>query len=407
MKRIAIITATPPGINPGMLAGEAAARSIISRAGLLEDTTFFRVVKFEERLASSAVSIEDTISACDVGIKFVHLEDPDILDDHVTLFWGDFLHMRRYIKALAGANDHLEEIYREVLLLASRPESTCRSAISYGTSLLFNSTIDELSTDYGAPLRRLLSLAAHVQMRDSVSAARVANFRPHARESCGVDPAQMMAVPEISEEILGDIERNTLTNHALIYLARAYHCHEYVIDFIAKLSFTMGVNVRWLPWGDKLSFPYMDRESWPWETSDLPNKTESSPGILQRLLATIASSPFVITDTYHVAVSSWSLGIPAIVLLGDFHPRERIDKQVDIRVRLDKRTQVLGQDGLLDFCIANSLIKTKEQRTQVVARLADILMTGEFGPNFRNALSIRVKASEAALLNALKEVRSQ
>jgi len=405
MKPIAIITATPPGINPGMLAGEASARATLARAGLLGDTTFYRLVTLDERLAAAGPAAAATIAACDVGIRHVRLDDPAVLDRHVTLFWGDFLHMRRYITALAGGDPPREAAYRGVLLLADRPDATCRSAVSYGTSLLFNSTADESAPEYASALERFLGAAAHVQMRDAVSAARVSRWRSGSGEPCGVDPAQLMAVPEIAAEMLGGPVPVAAGEESLVYFARSRHRPDDLIAFVTELGAAVGVGCRWLPWGDRASFPFVERDLWPWPTAELPAAATGSAGVLPSLLAAVAASRYVVTDTYHVAVSSWALGVPAIVVLGDYHEAERHAKQVDVRLRLDKRTQLLGQDGLLDYGITPGLLEARDRRAVIVERLAPLLVEGRCGPAFRRTLAVRAAASAAALLAALDEVR--
>jgi len=404
MKPLAIITATPPGINPGMLAGEAAARATLLRAGLGADATFFRLVSLEERLAQLGREAAEVSAACDVGIRHEPLEDPAVLDGTVPLFWGDFLHMRRYITALAGADPAREAAYRGVLLLADRPDATCRTAISYGTSLLFNSTADEADPVYGPALRRFLSAARHVQMRDAISAVRVAGWRPATREPCGIDPAQLMALPDVAETVLAGVRPPAPAAGALVFFARGQHHSDDVLAFVGGLAAATGVTCRWLPWGDRLSFPFIERDAWPWPTADLPTGPVRS-GVLPRLLAALMGARFVVTDTYHVAVSSWALGVPAVVVTGTYHEGERAAKGVDRQLRLDKRTILLGQDGLLDFCVDPTLIGSAPHRLAVTARLAGPLMDGTTGPAFRAALAVRAAASERALLAAVSAAR--
>jgi len=80
-----------------MLAGEAAALAFLDRARLLENATFFRIMSLEERIQASEHA-KSVIQACDIGIKHHKLPTPNLLDEYMPLFWGDFLHMRRYIE---------------------------------------------------------------------------------------------------------------------------------------------------------------------------------------------------------------------------------------------------------------------------------------------------------------------
>jgi hypothetical protein len=387
-KRIAILTATPPGINPGMLAGEAAALAFLDRARLLENATFFRIMSLEER-----------IQACDIGIKHHKLPTPNLLDEYMPLFWGDFLHMRRYIKAISGNSSELEARHRAVLLLEGSKNTTLESAISYGTSFLFNSTSDYAAADYGPALARFLESVSHIQMRDAVSSAMVANYRRRANESCGIDPVQLLSIPAVEEFILSGIESTPIVDRALVFFARAQHCEEHLNAFVAGLTEALGTSCHWLPWGDQLSFPFMQRETWPWQTLKLPPHPLNQ-GVLAPLLNVIRSSRFVVTDTYHVAVSSWAMGVPAVVVAGTYHNSERASKEVDTRVRLDKRTVLLAQDGLLDFCIEPVLLSDLN-RCSVIQRLAEVLQNSHLGPNFRRRLAMRASQSEQLLLSNL------
>lgn len=224
MKPIAIITATPNGINPGMLAGEAAAKAAMEKAGFTQETTFFRLLSLEERILGQKSQNEELNKAYYVGIADRTISDPVILDDYLPLFWGNFLHMRRYINALAGSDPN-------------------------GTGL----------------------------------------------------------------------------------------------------------------------------------------------------------RPFV-TGTYHVAVSSWALGIPAILVTGSYHDGERAGKEINLRTRLDKRTILMGQDGLLDFCIDPPLL-TSANRAAVCARLISSIVENQIGKSFRHVLARRVENSQEALLSAVTALR--
>jgi hypothetical protein len=396
---LAVLTATPSGINPGMLAGEAVAKAFLTRAGLLKKATFFRVFSLEERFQA----IEDAksvISACDVGIPYLKLSDPELLDEYSPLFWGDFLHMRRYIQAISSNSPELEARHRAALLLEGRKTATLRRAISYGTSFLFNSTSDYSEPEYASALARFLELASHIQMRDAVSSAIVTNYRGQSRSCHGIDPVQLLAIPDIENLVFAGTKPSSSVDRALVFFARAKHDEGNLLAFVTELIGLLGAACHWLPWGDPLSFPFMNREKWPWPSIDLyPDAL--GRGVLVPLLAEIRRSRFVVTDTYHVAVSSWAMGVPAVVVLGDYHDGERAQKETDLRIRLDKRTVLLAQDGLLDFCLGPALL-TNANRAPVVQRLAHVLRSGQAGPNCRSRLAQRASDSERLLLSALQ-----
>lgn len=398
MKKLAIFTATPNGVNPGMLAGEAVAKSFFVRAGLLGDVEFFKLLSIADHV-NNLENIKNICASCDFGINFNIFTSDNRIDDYKSIFWGDFQHMRRYIKAISKNNPVIESAYRKIILLEGAKNSTIENAISYGTSILFNSTSEYLDLDYGVALERFLSKVSHIQMRDSVSSCVVTNYRRQPSEPCGIDPVQLLSIPEIEENILLGFERTPTINRALVFFARAQHCENDTVEFLSELNNALGTSCHWLSWGDQFSFPFMQRQKWPWQTLAL-NPDPFGRGVLAPLLAAIRNSKFVVTDTYHLAVSSWAMGVPAVVVVGSPHNAERLDKEFDIRMRLDKRTLLMAQDGLLDFCI-DPVHLIEANRAYVINRLAKLLDDSRVGINFRRRLSERAYDSEKRLLAAI------
>ncbi len=381
-----------------MLAGEAVAKAFFVRAGLIGDVEFFKLLSIPEHV-NNLENINNICASCDVGIDFSVFASDNRIDNYKSIFWGDFLHMRRYIKAVSKNNPIIESDYRKIILLEGAKNSTIEKAISYGTSILFNSTADYLDSDYVVALERFLSKVSHIQMRDSVSSCVVTNFRRQLSEPCGIDPVQLLSIPEIEENILFGFERTPTINRALIFFARAQHCENHVVEFLSELNNALGTSFHWLSWGDQFSFPFMQRQKWPWETLAL-NPDPFGRGVLAPLLAAIRNSKFVVTDTYHLAVSSWAMGVPAVVVVGTHHDAERLTKEFDLRIRLDKRTLLMAQDGLLDFCI-DPVHLSEANRASVINRLAKLLDDSQIGINFRRRLSERAYDSEKRLLAAI------
>ena len=303
MVRIALITATPPSVNPGMLACEATARSFLYQADLLGQTTFFRVQGLEERSGLSPLDprLQDIVAQCDLSITFETLKDVSQLNGLIPIFWGDFLHMNLYLKSFKPSwSTGLEDI-RRLLLLEDAPMSLLNSAISYGSSFLFNSTTDYYDPLYGAALRRFISNAHHIQMRDAISAAVVSGLRLSNMNCFGLDPAQLLSMQAYLEDILGLTEIRSRSNfqpRALLFFARGKHDWEVTRPFVNDLLNSLDMKPEWLAWGDQISFPYGD-DIW----LDLPRvQWQISPGTshLHNLLETIRNSSVVITDTYHL-----------------------------------------------------------------------------------------------------------
>lgn len=403
MLPIAIVTATPPGINPGMLACEATALAFVKRASLTNACTFFRLHSLEERLASRQSSVRQAVlAACDLGIPWERLEDHRQLDGMVPLYWGDFLHMRRYHAALAGGYPDGLRTPRELLLLATSPEHVLRRTVTYGTSFLFNSTADVQDSDYGPAFTRFFSLIHHVQMRDAISAAVVTGLRSRSEVCFGIDPAQLLALQPFEADVVGSAKRHGGDGRMAVFLARARHDTAVLMDFLNRLGRATGTSPTWLPWGDRLSFPFLGEPP----IAAITDVVDGPRGRLAPLAEEVRQATVVVTDTYHLAVIAWALGVPAIVLAGVPDAREWSDKQLGLRVRHDKRKVLLAQDGLLDFYIEPAMLAALEDRAAVVERLAAAVADPACGSDARQRLAVKAAASAAALQDALAIARS-
>lgn len=114
----------------------------------------------------------------------------------------------------------------------------------------------------------------------------------------------------------------------------------------------------------------------------------------------------MITDTYHLGICSWALGIPAIFIPGDYHDAEKIAKTAHVRVRHDKRKVLLGQDRLLDFSIEPYLLDSPDCWSEVIGRLSTSIHVAKDAGDFRRRLALRAATSEGALLSAIREARA-
>jgi hypothetical protein len=401
MTRFAIITATPPSVNPGMLVCEATARSFISRAGLSTETTFFRVQSLKHRVRhADPATLAPIIRDCDLGIDFELLDDVRQLDQCVPVFWGDFLHMKLYINRVSHLLGCSESSLRKLLLLEDTPSDFQRSTITAFTSILFNSTADYCDPEYGPSFRRFFQQAYSVQMRDAISAAVVSPLR-QGEQTFGIDAAQLLASDECASDVLGtlfDIQRRS--ERALLFFARGRHDLSTLNPFVFSLLSELNVQGRWIPWGDKISFPF-GGDGWV-PTVEL---LEQAPSHLHRLLDAIRRSTVVITDTYHLSVVSWALGVPAVMIAGDYHAPEIGPKSLDLRPRHDKRKVLYAQDGLLDFYVEPYLIASGGRAPDIVRRLTRAIQNQDMARDVRHLLSVRAVQAEAKLLKAIRTVR--
>lgn len=406
MKAISLITATPPSFNPGMLTCEATGKWFLSSKGFFESSKFFRIQSLSDRIKVCDFEMQSVIqSNCEHGIKYNLLTNPDQLHGTIPLFWGDFLHMHLYIKTIKPTWAKDKSDIRKILLLEGASPEIMKNTISYATSILFNTTADYYSKEYGDSLYSFVSNIHHIQMRDAISATIVGSMRPEIENCMGIDAAQLLSLDECAQDILGiplyNIAKSS-PKRALIFFARGKHSEDLVRPFIDELLIAINLKAEWLAWGDRISFPYME-EAW-YDLSQTPQKSDLKQSDLKNILSTVVAASVVITDTYHLCAISWALGIPAVLISGIYHEQEIQGKGLNIRVRNDKRKVLMGQDGLLDFYIEPHLMIEVGTRNKIVERLRRAIVDDSFALHFRKLLAVKTRKSEKALLNAINEL---
>ena len=379
---IAVIMATPPGFNPGMLFCELTADAVLRHIACATDRQFYRLIPIENRFHLAAQDERArAIGRCDLGLDMALLTDLSMLADRTPLYWGDFLHMRHYLAELApylGSGQAGEALARRLLLLDEAPDALLRRAVSFGSTLLFNSATDLLSAEYGDRLARLVRSARLVMVRDIVSAAQISTLTgPEQPSALGLDPAQMVALFDDWRSLFrGTPPAPAAAAGGLVFLGRAAH-DQFALRFLLdRLREGLGLSFAWLPWGDASAFPLLHHQPGdPWE---LPTATDPAAS-LATLIAEVAAARLVVTDTYHLAVIAWSLGTPAVMLTGqDWRgaPERRCVNSGPPLARIDKRFVFFARHGLLEFLLEPTLLSAPELAGLAAENIAALVRDG-------------------------------
>ena len=401
---IAVITAPPPGFNPGMLVSELAARAFCERNGLAEATTYFRVVSIDERMAHRDEDARRTaLARCDVGMRFERLDGTDSLAGSRPLYWGDFLHMRQYletisrIRARSGRGGSAEEI---LLLAGAKPELVAK-AVSLGTTLLFNTASDLVDPAYGPQLAAFARGARAILVRDVVSAGQLADLTERPQDSfLGIDAAQLVTLLSDWRELFGPATRLGLEDErfGVAFFARGDHRARTLATILRRLASGIGVAFRWLPWGDEAAFPQL---------ASLQRKLRLAPigGVappLSTVIEAVARARVVVTDTYHLAVIAWAIGTPAVLVPGQPSSGERTVNAGHWRARLDKRFVFYAQHGLLEFFLGDAIFADGARLEPALESIAAAIADGGITAWHRDAVRRRALWAEQRVLAALR-----
>ncbi len=391
-----------------MLATELALVAFMRRHDLHAQAQCYRLVPFAQRLAHLPADERQAIERrAETGIAYRPALDDGgaIAASDAVLFWADYLHMAVYLRelvpviasdpALRDGGGGAAERVKELLLLGGAGDATLARTISFGTTLLFNTARDEADPTYAAPLRRFLTGAKRVWVRDALSAARVAHLRSdYDTGYWGVDCAQLLTRADALRNAAAcGIGTPAEPGSVLVFCGRDRAARGTLIEVATELGAALGRRVRWLPWGDGGGFPALEAR---------PSSTAGHDALgVHELLNEVAHAALVVTDTYHLAVTAWNFGVPAVSAFGGHVASANdVSSGAEFSWR-DKREVFFSQYDALDFLIRPEELLDRtllRRRTQHLAGVVDDVP-------LRTAIVTRMRAhadsAEAALAHEL------
>lgn len=254
----------------------------------------------------------------------------------LILLWGDFQQARHYLvsqverwqRFYPGTQaDPLTEIIR-LLLLRDQDAATLRKVLVVGSTLMMNRQSDYADPCYEEALLRLLCGARLVLMRDPLSAAKVANLTGRHHEGfLGADPALLLTT-EDSACLPTSVWSTALPagERAGIFYGARVPIWPGVHEFCCGLARAIGCDPEWFPWlpGTETG-PHGQRRLGtrarralqgllPGKQTGLTTVVRGDPCSAGDRLAALGKYRLIITDTYHLCVNAWRLGIPAVCL---------------------------------------------------------------------------------------------
>jgi hypothetical protein len=398
---IAVICASPPGVNPGMNSVDLAFSHFARRRGFLDRVKFYQlypssyktVYHKDETMAYSVIPPDD------------HL----FQSNGLILYWGDFLHMRQYHEAVVNKllkddlfQDRKLALQRvqNVFLQSNMNTETLQKTVTFGSTLLFNTIRDELEPTYGPALERFLKLCKAVWFRDVYSALKACHIREEYHPNClGVDCATLIAPEEVKKDArTGGEEKIGL------FFGRIATNPEAMFKFAAQLSRRTNINLAWMPWGDAEAFPKLPSILKAFPSELLKSGGDQTAAATSKSLSDLLNYRLIITDTYHVCVNAWNLGVPAICLVENVKPVSRSVNSGDAYSMRDKRQVFFGMYDALDFFVLNNELENNDLAEARISHLINLLNSSRETEAICSRIRLHARSMEnklAAELNIL------
>ena len=362
MKKVSVVFASPPHFNPGMHSVDIAFWRFLNRNNLYSaaEFKFYCLLKIPKEV-HGLVEFPFTYELSNENMEAIS-------DSDMIIFWGDFLHSKSYLEAELFSRVK-KEVYPDKdtgalldliygnLLLENIDYSGAEIVIIGGNLLDFRADYYN-DHRYISNLRNLYKASVLTLMRDPISARTVNNVLNDYKENfCGIDGAFLAIGKKTANLYKNNISRITNTNKVGIFFGRSWYYDE-VLSFSCEICERMGIRSVWIPW-----FHF---KPWPLEEKYSCKIDLTSPDTnFSKTLDLLAECSLVITDTYHLCINSWAVGIPAICIgrgVGD------MKNSVD-----DKKKEILyGMFDARDFYVYAEDILNHYKKTDLVLSISKL-----------------------------------
>jgi len=377
VKRIAVFCALPPNRNTGMATVDLAAFTAIRRFAPQAEITLYTYGKAEIKGFQAGDLPYDYLDVTEHTERY--------FGSDIFLFWGDFTHTHDYwLKDRQISQQHYED-YRKYIFLTSLEPSRLKDVIVFGSTIITNDAADQNDAAYYDDFKRFFEGVRAVYFRDAISAAKISPLRTE-EASLGCDCAFLLKdadlnlipgyIPAAKRQGVGVFFARTPSKISMMFFARL-------------VGHYLGEKCRWLPW---LNYPYGERwQRWPFLVLGFWIKSGHTD--TGKVLSSLSGYKFIITDTYHLCVNAWRMGIPAICI-GQ-------GATICAHTLSDKKKEVLyemiGARSFYLFVESLSILRLRAKAKSAAGVLSDQALIGQIHANVDAHRAMGLRRLGAAL----------
>lgn len=285
-----------PNQNTGMMFVDRALYLYLKKKNLLDNTTFFC---FQLEAKNK------------VGFNYRPLtKEVELNDFDCIIIWGDFIVSNHFLKMtqpkIKIQSEQFNYNLRDKVLMNTFNETDLKKVIVFGQCIVVDGSEILVDDRYLYLLKRLLYNAQLFKVRDPLSAYRAKLFSSKNRDYLGVDSAlpnytlDFERIDEIRNKISAD-RANSNTIGLFFARSKNINLKKKALGYYLKYKLKE-YQYKWIPWleNKQESKEYFSfaRDCEPYSDIDY--------------IFEILKCKLIITDTYHLSLMSWSLGIPCI-----------------------------------------------------------------------------------------------
>lgn len=327
----------------------------------------------------------------------------------LIIFWGDFLHMYQYQEAVAKilflkkqytTKKSAKNRVKEVFLLKGQSKKVLAKTYSFGSTILFNTISNETEVEYRDALANFLSGVAGVWFRDVFSALKANHIRGVYHDSClGVDCATL-----IDPEFLNITnQKQNYPPHLGLFIGRTVNYITEIVGFAKEIETQISGHMSWIKWGDSRAFPTLKAVRKVIAKESMEGFTDLGEADTALALSRLATYDLIITDTYHICVNAWNLGIPAICVYGNDTYNERNVNAGNLLAKRDKRQVFMSMYDALDFLIPYTELAIQDLKQRRISLLIDRFKTGVEIKAIRQRLRQHAVQSGQAFIDSISK----
>jgi hypothetical protein len=291
--KIAALCAAPND-NTGMMFVDRALYYYLEEKKILEFTTFFC---FEFNAVNN------------VGFKYEALtKDINLNDFDVIIIWGDFTVSKHFLDMtspkISKKSKEFDYDLKRKILLSDFTDEELKKVIVFGQCIFVDDRSSLKNEQYITGIKRLLRESQLFKVRDPFSSHRAKILGNKNRDFLGVDSALLNC--HIDRQLIKELRLSKRANESDtigVFFARSKKIlrKKKSLGIYLKFKFK-NVQLKWIPWlknkQDSKKFFYITIDSNPITDIDY--------------IKEILSCKLIITDTYHLSLMAWSLGVPCI-----------------------------------------------------------------------------------------------